>query len=191
MRYIVFFFLLAVRVHGQGLIVFYNRNLIDPDSGARYDAPVTLPDGTGVYGSAFTAGLFVARADGLELLSSTLFHEPPAGAGIFAQSQGLEVPDIPSGAPATFRVRVWETLAGSYEAAVASGRYYGEFRTKSGSSDIFIPHLGFPNPPGTVRIPDMSGIQPLTLVPEPGTLALASLGGGVILLAQKLYRRKW
>ena len=189
MKTLLLFLLLALDARAQGLIVFYNRNLLDPDTGARYDAPVNLPGGTGVQGSTFTAGLFVAQTDGLQLLATTFFHESPAGAGIFAQSQGMEVPDIPSGSPATFRVRVWETAAGSYENAIVNGLCFGEFQTKSGSSDIFIPHLGFPDPPGTVRTPDMSGIQPLTLIPEPQSFALATLGG-LLLLAQKLFRRK-
>ncbi|HUS36558.1 MAG TPA: hypothetical protein VM680_14495 [Verrucomicrobiae bacterium] len=189
MKTLLLLLLLALDARAQGLVGFYNRNLLDADTQLLYNAPVTLPDGTGAQGSSFTAGLFVSQNDTWRLIATTLFHEMSYGAGFFATLQAVEVPDFAPGASATFRARVWETATGSYENAIASGQYHGEFVTKSGSPDIFIPNLGYPDPRGPIPTPDMAGIQPLTLIPEPQSLALATLGG-FLLLAQKLFRRK-
>ncbi|HUS36557.1 MAG TPA: hypothetical protein VM680_14490 [Verrucomicrobiae bacterium] len=190
MKTLLLFLLLALDARAQGLVLFYNRNLEDPDTHQLYNASVTLPNGAGVEGSAFTAGLFLSQTGSFNLIATTFFREG-AGAGLFTTPQGsTEVPGIPPGLPATFRARVWETAAGSYENAIASGRFYGEFVTKIGSPDIFIPELGMPNPPGSITVPTLAGIQPLVLIPEPQALALATFAGGFLLLAQKLFRRK-
>lgn len=178
-------FVLSLHSFGQGFVIFYNRNLRDPVSNQLYSAPVTLPSGRGVEGQAFTAGLFVMQTGALELIATTTFQQG-AGAGLFLPPQGaVEVPGHPPGSSATFVARVWETSAGSYQNAVASGRYFGEFVTKSGASSITIPELGFAEPPGGIPTPTLAGIQPLTLIPEPHTFALAILGGAALILAQK------
>jgi hypothetical protein len=167
----------------QGTIIFNNRNLTDPTTGASYHAPVTLPNGGGAEGGAFTAGLFLVHPGALELLKSTPFREG-AAAGYIVPDVVI-VPGIQSGSPATFRVRVWETAAGSFEAAMNLGRLHGEFRTQNGDNDIFIDRLGSQFAQ-SVDTPDLSGIQPLTLVPEPSPLALGALAA--FLMATTLRR---
>jgi hypothetical protein len=170
-------------VLGQGTIIFYNRNLTDPNTGASYQARVTLPDGTGAEGGAFTAGLFLVQPNGLELLKTMPFREGAAPGYLLLEV--VIVPGIPSGSPAIFRARVWETAAGSFEAAMNLGKLHGEFRTQDGDNNIFIARLGsqFGQAFGT---PDLSGIQPLTLVPEPSVLALVALAA--FLMATTLRR---
>jgi hypothetical protein len=75
--------------------------------------------------------------------------------------QTPSVPGVPSGAPATFRVRVWETTAGSYENAVSTGACYGEFPTVSGNGEVFVPALGYFGLHPTV--PPLNGLLPLEL----------------------------
>jgi hypothetical protein len=96
------------------------------------------------------------------------------------------VPGVPPGAAATFRVRVWETSAASYENAVATGLLHGEFTTGQPENDLYISALG-PPPGGPLLGPDLYGIQPLTLMPEPTAAALLSLAGFFCL---SLKRRK-
>ena len=96
----------------------------------------------------------------------------------------MTIPGIPRYSPATLRVRVWETTAGSYENAVASGRYYGEFATGQPDNNLFIPALG-PPPGGPLPDPDLSGIQPLTLVPEPSVWTLLAFGALACLCARR------
>lgn len=171
--------LVVTHAFGQGIVNFYNRNLVDTAAGREYHAPVSLPDGTKV-GSSFTAGLFVARTSGLELIATTPFNDG-ATAGFFAINADVTVPGIPPFSPATFHARVWETSAGSYENAVANGRYYGEFLTASGTPDLFIPELGMPHAPGGQAMPNMSGIQPLTLIPESKAIALLAFAAVVLI----------
>jgi hypothetical protein len=174
-RLIVFalLFYIARLAYAQGTILFSNRNLTDPLTGAIYHAPVTLPDGSAAAGSAFTAGLFLVEPTGLKLIGTT-FLRPGVGAG-FWQAVGFDVPSVAPGAPATFRARVWETSAGSYESAIGSMLLHGEFATGQADNNLFVNALGHPTAP--LPTPDLSGIQPLTLVPEPAAGALLILGG--------------
>src|SRR5688500_1837850 len=100
----------------QGTIIFDNKNLTDPTRGGIYHAPVTLPDETPLAGTAFTAGLFHVQSGSLTLLATSTFRSE-FGIGFFTEPQLVGVPGVPEGSPATFRVRVWETSAGSYDAA--------------------------------------------------------------------------
>ena len=175
--------------HAQGSILFNNRGLTDPATGVRYDARVTLPDGTGAAGDAFTAGLFLVEGASLSLLGTTRFRSTSAqAAGFFLPEPGIiYVPGIPSGSSATFRVRVWETSAGSYDDAVARRMLHGEFQTDQPNNNLFIPALG-PPPFGPISHPDLSGIHPLTLqVPEPTMGMLLIFGGTIWFVLRKRY----
>lgn len=174
-----------IRVGAQGTLIFNNRNLTDPVTGGIYHARVTLPDGSGARGSAFTAGLFVVEPGSLRLVFTTTFREVnDVVAGYFAGGGSyVTIPGIPRNSPATLRVRVWETTAGSYDNAVASGRYYGEFATGQPDNNLFIPALG--PPPGALPDADLSGIQPLTLVPEPSVWMLFAFGALACLCASQ------
>src|SRR5688572_25110053 len=110
----------VLHVRAQGFIEFNNRFQRDVTTGTVYDAPVSLPNGTRAAGEAFTAGLFVVGPDSsLSLVGTTPFRTGIAAG--FIVSTGFPVPGTLPGSPATFRARVWETAAGSYESAVQSG----------------------------------------------------------------------
>jgi hypothetical protein len=174
-------------VLAQGTLTFDNRNLTDPITGSRYEAPVSLPDGSAAAGDAFTAGLFLVQPGSLSLLATTTFRTG-AGAGFFLPPLSVvSVPGIPSGSAATFRARVWETAAGSFENAVAGRMLHGEFPTGDPENNLFVPALG-PSLPTGVLPPDMSGIRPLTLqVPEPAFVALLALGGTMFAVARRRF----
>ena len=106
----------------------------------------------------------------LSLIATTPFRTG-AAAGFFVP-QEPSVPGIPWGSPATVRVRVWETAAGSYENALATLRLHGEFPTANPANDIFIPRLAVPGEAETVRL---DGILPFTLVPEPSPLSIFAI----------------
>ena len=172
----------------QGLVDFFNRNLTDPATQTVYHAPVSLPSGQGVEGANFTAGLFLIQSDQLQLIATTSFQEG-AGAGFFVPVYNVQVPGKLPGDSATFRARVWETAAGSYQNAIATGRYYGEFLTTSGSPLVEIDRLGtLPLPEGLV-MPNMSGIQSLTLIPEPSLLTLLGFATAFLLITTAGFKR--
>lgn len=166
--------ILAQDFSTNGAVIFVNRNLQYPNTEQNYHAPISLPDGRLAEGPSFTAGLFLVQAQGLDLLATTPL-EPGAGAGYF-RARAIEIPNHPPGSSATFRVRVWDTAAGSYDDAVRLGRYHGEFLNEAGSPLIHVPLLSGINSPGPFAPPKLDGMQPLTLIPEPDTIALTILG---------------
>jgi hypothetical protein len=172
----------------QGTIIFNNRSLTDRASGLIYHAPVTLPDGTGASGSEFTAGLFLVEGQQTTLLATTYFRTGPAAGFVVQLPDTVKVPGILPGSPATFRARVWETSAGSYEGAVQRHMLHGEFLTGQPDNNLFVPALG-PPPGGPFVDPDLSGIQPLTLVPEPATGVLLILGAFICFAVGRGRRR--
>jgi hypothetical protein len=174
--------LATARARGQGTVKFDNRSLYDRATGALFNAPVSLPDGSPVTGDQFTAGLFLVEPNGLMLLSTTFFRT----AGFFQDPRIISVPDHPSGSSASFSVRVWETAAGSYENAVARQMLHGEFPTDRPDNTVFVQELGPPPPFSPFVDPDLSGIRPLTLqVPEPAFIALLALGGTFFAIARR------
>jgi|SRR5688572_17346218 len=154
---------------GQGALIFYNRGLRGPQFPGIYDAPVSLPDGRLVAGPEFTAGLFLVGENGsLNMVATSPFRSGVA-AGFFFPQEVL-VPGTTPGLPATFRVRVWETVAGSYENAISSSRLYGEFPTMNPDNHIIIPSMVPPGAP--LGLPSLDGMLPFTLVPEPSALSI-------------------
>jgi hypothetical protein len=75
----------------QGTIFFNNRSLRLPDDSCCYDAPVTLPDGSGAAGETFTAGLFLVKESSLTVLATTSFRTGVA-AGYFLDPPVVSVP---------------------------------------------------------------------------------------------------
>ncbi|MGZ8899211.1 MAG: hypothetical protein ACXW3Z_03870 [Limisphaerales bacterium] len=72
---------------------------------------------------------------------------------------------MPVGAPATFRVRVWDAKFATYEAALASNTCCGEFRTTNSNNEVPVPALGDPDPSGgaPLDLPFLDGLLPLEL----------------------------
>ncbi|MGZ8940076.1 MAG: PEP-CTERM sorting domain-containing protein [Limisphaerales bacterium] len=79
-------------------------------------------------------------------------------------------------------MRVFETAAGSYEAAASSPSFTFGFGQ---SGDVFVPQLGGITPPGAsvpiVPTPDLAGLQGFVIfIPEPSTIALVILGAAAL-----------
>jgi hypothetical protein len=179
----VYLISVVFNARAQGLLTFNNRGLAGPSG--FYDAPVSLPDGTRAAGDAFTAGLFLVGNGSLSLIATTPFRSG-AAAGFFVPQES-SVPGVAWGAPATVRVRVWETAAGSYENAVATLRLHGEFPTANPANNIFIPRLAVPGEAETVRL---DGILPFTLVPEPSPISIFAAALATLSFRACFSRRK-
>ncbi|MGZ8940075.1 MAG: PEP-CTERM sorting domain-containing protein [Limisphaerales bacterium] len=165
---------LSLSSFAQGTVFFNNRT-------STGDARFTRPDGTGL-GAGYTAQLYLVNGSVLTPLTpTTTFRTTSAAAAFFVNAVDVVVPGVPAGSPATFRVRIFETAAGSYDAAAASMAFlYGE------TADVQVAQLGGITPTGgIVPTPDLAGLQPLVAVPEPTTLALGILGAAAL-----LYRRR-
>jgi len=162
----------------QGTVRFENRGL--RSASGFYDAPVSLPDGSRAAGPLFTAGLYLVSDTGLNLIATSPFRSG-AAAGFFEVSNVM-VPGVPAGSPATFRVRVWETIAGSYEAASIIGALHGEFPTVNPDNNVFVPRLATTVIPE--NIPGLDGILPFTLIPEPPPSAILALTGAIWFVAR-------
>jgi hypothetical protein len=165
---IFFVLMLCIPSYAQGTVHFNNRGLRSPEG--FYDAPVSLPNGSLAAGPEFTAGLFLLQGDSLNLVTTSPFRTG-AAAGFFLL-QDVIVPGVPAGSPATFRVRVWETAAQSYDNAALSGALHGEFPTSDPNNNVFVPRLASPNFPE--NIPTLDGIQPFTLIPEPSPISIVT-----------------
>ena len=111
----------------------------------------------------------------------TTFREEPAIARYFVKPITVQVPGIPAGSPATVRMRMWNTSAGSYEAAINSGLWWGE------SNDVTVPQLGGIPPGGGPPIPDalLAGLQSFMSVPEPSTPSIALMGAAFLMARRR------
>jgi hypothetical protein len=178
----------SVSVFTQGFLTFHNRALSNPTDGSIYDAPVTLPTGQGA-GTDFTAGLYLVSPAGLTLLETSPFR--PNRTGFFTAPLAVEVPGIPPGSPGTFRVRVWEGRAGSYETAVANGFCHGEFPSMRGNNEVTIVLGRRPFPADPIAPPSLDGLLPLTMpcIPEPSIFAMALAGAAFLLAFTNTNRR--
>lgn len=166
---------LSLSTFAQGTVFFNNRTSTGDVPFLRY------PGGPGL-GEGFTAQLFLVNGQVLTPLTpTTTFRTTSPAATPYIHALDIVVPTVPAGSPATFRVRVYETAAGSYDAAVASSSYwYGQ------TADVNVAQLGGITPTGgIVPTPDLAGLGNFVLVPEPSTLALGLLGAAAL-----LYRRR-
>ena len=167
--------LFSLSSFAQGTVFFNNRTSTGDVPFLRY------PGGPGL-GEGFTAQLFLVNGPTLTPLTpATTFRTSSPAATPYINAVDIIVPNIPAGSPATFRVRVYETAAGSYDAAVSSGfMAYGE------TADVTVAQLGGITPTGgIVPTPDLAGLGGFFFIPEPSTLALGLLGAAAL-----LYRRR-
>lgn len=178
---IIITMLLSLSSFAQGTVFFNNRT-------STGDAWVyegwgwePLPPGPG-----YTAQLFLVNGSVFTPLTpTTAFREATPTtprAAYFIVPLDVVVPGIPAGSPATFRMRVFATAAGSYDAAANSFAFgFGE------SNDVYVPRLGGITPTGEiVPTPDLAGLHGfMVLVPEPPTITLYILGAAAL-----LYRRR-
>ena len=158
------------------MLVFDNRTRAG-------DAPVYWPDGSGP-GPRATAGLYLVEGQSLTLLSTSPFRDNPLTSHYIIPTEVI-VPGISAGQPATFRVRVWETTAGSYENAIATGAVRGEFPTVNGNNEVTI-QLG----DGRNFVPTLVGLLPFTLVPEPSAISIFVAGSILFSVAKRSFRRR-
>ena len=167
--------LVSVSTFAQGQIIFNNRT----PSG---DAPVSRPNGLGA-GAGITAQLYLVGAGGAltPLTPTTTFRTTSAAAAFFVTDiNPFAVQGVLPGQSATFRMVAWETTAGSYENAVATGALNGA------SNDVLVNQLGG-TPQGGAPIPPpaLNGLQAFTLIPEPSTMALGVLGAAALLFRRR------
>jgi hypothetical protein len=155
-------------VHSQGTIWFSNRFL------PQVDAPIFHTGcQTPLAGMAYQAGLYAGVEGAIEpelvVVGPPSFFRIDQGAGYFI-AQDMVVPFLTPGETGTFQVRVWESAAGSFEAAQAGGGLYG----KSGIVTVRLTGslVGIPD--------DLTGLQSFCLVPEPAPVWLWA-GGGIVL----------
>ena len=168
--------IITVATHAQGTVVFNNRN-----SAIGLDAPITLnsPTGPGA-GTAYSAGLYYNGA--LVPSSVTSFRGDASGAtpALAKYITGLTVV-IPGTAieqvNVPVQVRVWQTAAGSYEAAAATLR--------ASSGDLVIAQLGGGANPNVANNLPVSFTGLVIPVPEPSTIALGVLGAAALLLRRR------
>ena len=198
----------ALGAFAQGTITFNNRvtgSIIAPiygpdpvDQALRKSGQPAIgtPAGSTVYGGAlllgtsFTAQLWggVAGTPGpaLVALSATTPFRTGAGAGFFTGIADVPNPLVPAGGMGSFQVRAWDNNNGqitTYATAIAGLRAVG-------ASDVFVsaPLGGTPAGGGLpITTPNMIGLTSfnLTIVPEPGVIALGVLGLGALLLRRR------
>jgi hypothetical protein len=175
---VIFSLLLAgISTLGQGTIFFNNRTSLG-------DVPISLPDGSGFgsYPGGASAQLYLVQRGGgplVPLFPATTFRTSTPAATYFVNPVDVSVSNLPAGTPVTVVMRVWNTSAGSYDAAIAGFGIAGE------SQPLAIAALGGVNPQtgAIVPTPDLSGLQ--FNIPEPSTVALGLLGAAALLFRRR------
>lgn len=165
---------IAVSAQAQGTLTFNNK------VGTDVVAKVTK-DGVGVAGTDYTAQLVLVGGDGsVTALTPTATFRTGAGAGYVSQpTEEVVVAGVAAGSSGTFRMRAWNTAAGSYAAASTVA---GNF---SGQSANFTVSLGGGLLPGSNLVGLQAFSVTLTPVPEPATIALLALGGAALLIRRR------
>jgi hypothetical protein len=163
---------LSFSAFGQGTLIFNNRT-------GNVDAPVRLWDGTGPgLSPGWTAQLFLVGARGTltPLLPTTTFRNTSAAASYYVNQVIVAVPNAPAGSSATVRMRFWQG-ATTYDSATLRGD----------SNDVLVSALGGIPPGGGPPITDpiLTGLQGVTMFPEPSTTALWLLGAAVLLVRRR------
>jgi hypothetical protein len=158
--------LVAVGAFAQGQFFFSNRDVnATPPVDARFYAPGDAP-GVSSVGAGYTVNLFggTAGSASLAAVGTTTFRSSSAAAMGYVNPIPVTVPGVASAAQATVRVDVMS----------ASGQL------------VFSQPYTFALGGDTITPPTIPmGNQPLTLTPEPATLALAGLGLGALLLIRR------
>ena len=198
----------AMSSFAQGTITFNNRiagSIIaqiygpDPVDGLLRKSGQTaagLPVGAQTYagplllGTGFSAqlwgGIAGTPAGGLVALSGATPFRTGSGAGFFTGIADVQNPLVPAGSASSVQVRAWDNNGGlitSYALALAGVRAVG-------ASDVFQTAPLGGTPPGgglPITAPNLVGLTSfnLTVVPEPGVIALGVLGLGALLLRRR------
>jgi hypothetical protein len=162
--------------YAQGTILFSNADLTGPSG--LYNASIYYWDKPA--DSTFTVGLFLGHT----LLATDVFFDDVTGL-FLGTGEPVVVPGFTTGSTPTLTVRIWETSAGSFDAAL-TGNW------KSGEGSFTTRPLGGPNPSGPPTPPvDMGNFgNPITgigfvVVPEPSTYALGIAGLGALAMKRR------
>jgi len=153
---------------GQGTILFNNRVI------GQVDAPFCRPDGSGL-GAGFVAQLFLVTGGSTytALSPATTFRTTSAAAAFYVvqPSSAVIVPNVSPGQQATIVMRAWEgALGSSFDTALVKGE----------SNPITITLGGVPAQGAPIQDAVLAGLQGVCILPEPGTIALALLGGAAL-----------
>lgn len=190
----------SASVFAQGTVTYYNRGVVNAQTGASENIPIFLLDGLNPGAGAgpgragagvYSIGLFLKTGDTYSLITTA--QDPLVNAiGTFRTAATpndlttymvggitLVVPTVAPGQAATFQLRAWLTSQGSYDAGPVRGR----------SEDLVISQLGGPTTGGAVATPSLNGtgLASFTVTPEPSTYALGIAGLGALAF---LRRRK-
>jgi hypothetical protein len=172
--------LLSLSAWAQGTVNFNNSNAAIGAGGA----PVFDVDGTtALAGTGFVAQLYAGPdANSLAPIGATLTFRTGAGAGFLnttGQDTARIIPTVAPGAQAVIQVRAWDASYASYEAAAAAGGKAGA------SANLTVTTGGAGQPPSLPA--NLVGLQSfsLSVVPEPGTLALVALGACALFLRRR------
>jgi hypothetical protein len=171
--------LAAIASYAQGSVgqvVFANR------VGTSLDAPVTLAGSSPIVGPgpAYSAQLYFANPDGSAgagLTPVSTFRAAGTGAAAIADRYWIpQTVDVTGHAPGdivTFLVRVWQTSAGSFDAAFSKAQ-----------SAPFSVQIGG----GTLPPANLTTLTAFTIFldfPEPSVLALGILGASIFALRRR------
>jgi hypothetical protein len=144
--------------------MFANKNLL---AAPPIDARLVNQYGAPLEGGAYLAQAYVRLAFDLDSSLVPVGTAVPFRTGVNA---GYIVPVVVTtpfagGTDVAVQMRAWESAGGStYESAAASGHFYGF------SDPVTLLVAVAPNMP-----PDMIGLQPFSMIPEPAPAALALL----------------
>ena len=185
----------STRVTAAGLVApVYGPSLLNP--GERLSGQATTNGGTVDYtgvrtlviGTGFTAALWGSSAGNpSQELGRTTFRTTAISGHVQQPLNDISVPFVTSAnapLPVTFQLRVWNNNGGlvtSWADALARPDL------AQGASDDFTIALGFGPPLGSAPSANLIGLKSfnLTIVPEPGVIALGVLGLGALLLRRR------
>jgi hypothetical protein len=162
-----------------------------------------IPAGTTVYGGALLAGTgFTAELWGagganvseavLLPIAKTYFRTGSAAglidaAGLVGGQTAVVVPNAPidaAGTKGTFQLRAWDNNGGTittWALALAGGHGFGKSTVFSPPNDLGLSGTPPASPPNLTGLTSFN----LTIVPEPGVIALSVLGLGALLLRRR------
>jgi hypothetical protein len=155
------------------------RGLAATNGGSIDYTGVPLLSGTG-----FSAAIYGGDAPGtLAFIAQTTFRTQLTLLGHITPPTGAapSVAGVPAGGTASMQLRAWDNKSGTVTTWAAA---LADNSVAKGQSDVF---TSLPLGGGTLQPPNLQGLTSfnLTIVPEPGVIALGVLGLGALLLRRR------